>query len=729
MSQGGQTINNYISGGRGGPGGESHGKGAGGSGGHGIGPRLSFDMWTGGNLTVNNNHDEIQRIDILHNTVALAAIYDSVESFPQPRCHPETRTRMLEDLREWALDADPENTILWLWGPAGAGKSAIMQTLAGQLQDAGRLGGCFFFKRGHATRGNAKTLFATIAYQLALSIPWLELPISQAVRKDPSIVVRSIRTQMDKLISEPCRSHQNWDSTTIMIDGLDECEGHWFQEEILHAIRNLSSDHPTFFRFIIASRPEPNIREVFDSPIYSGSYRSFNVEQSFDDVRTYLCDMFSRIHRQHYTMARIPSPWPSPDVLEKLVTMSSGHFIYASTIIKFIDDKSYRPTDRLTVVLDVNETGSESAFDALDQLYMTILCSAPRQPELIPILCAFANFDLTVATIDHLFGLEDGDARLLLRGLHSVLDVPPDDESRISSYHASFLDFLNNSRRSQNFCAATPDHRVDLARYMLKFCAGQYTKGLVGLFGFGTLQQNLIPFLISLPSSAGLWPELRRMSPDYIFALNSDLQCMPSWLRKGPSAPDDLIKLWEEYACLSSFTKRVAWASLKSKPIIPVRNIGSPVPLNPDIFQVLAIMASIATPLWRVRVLLDITWDELRNIICSCPVIDRDDPGLEVLPGSVIRTSFSGDIPLWAARDAALRCIRTMVKNHLQPGSPRSVMEEHMPHTLGYEIPYLVRLSPPCPVLYRELWSMPPALIQSTFDGGESDHSSHFQVA
>ncbi|KAJ6471557.1 hypothetical protein C8R45DRAFT_836482, partial [Mycena sanguinolenta] len=32
----------------------------------------------------------------------------------------------------------PETTILWLYGPAGAGKSAIMQTLAHQLQDAGR---------------------------------------------------------------------------------------------------------------------------------------------------------------------------------------------------------------------------------------------------------------------------------------------------------------------------------------------------------------------------------------------------------------------------------------------------------------------------------------------------------------------------------------------------------------------------------------------------------------
>ncbi|KAE9383868.1 hypothetical protein BT96DRAFT_1104528, partial [Gymnopus androsaceus JB14] len=94
-------------------------------------------------------------------------------------------------------------------------------------------------------------------------------------------------------------------------------------------------------------------------------------------------------------MANIPHPWPLPDVLEELVWKSSGYFIYASTIIKFIDDKNYRPTERLAIVTDQNSTESDSAFGSLDQLYMTILSTAPRQAQLIPILHALANFDLT----------------------------------------------------------------------------------------------------------------------------------------------------------------------------------------------------------------------------------------------------------------------------------------------------------------------------------------------
>ncbi|KAJ6479143.1 hypothetical protein C8R45DRAFT_872950, partial [Mycena sanguinolenta] len=249
-ASGRQTIVNHIGGGQGGSGGDGHANGTGGAGGHGMGPSLSFDISVG-HFTMHNNvhggddfevgdenavgkdpsrsgpliHQNIHQygdrgIDILHRTVASAAIHDSAESYPQPKCHPETRTKMLKDLHRWALDENARQKILWLYGPAGAGKSAIMQTLARQLEDARRLGSSFFFKRGDPIRGNGKTLFVTIAYQLALSVPYLRTQISRIAENDPSIVRRTIETQMTKLISEPCRSYRNDGHVTILIDGL-----------------------------------------------------------------------------------------------------------------------------------------------------------------------------------------------------------------------------------------------------------------------------------------------------------------------------------------------------------------------------------------------------------------------------------------------------------------------------------------------------------------------------
>ncbi|KAJ7461904.1 hypothetical protein FB451DRAFT_995308, partial [Mycena latifolia] len=118
----------------------------------------------------------------------------------------------------------------WLHGPAGAGKSAIMQTLCRRLQDGGRFSGSFFCKRSHTTRGNAKVLFVTLAYQLALHHSELKGPISESVEGDPSTVGRGMDIQLGKLIIEPCAALTNSPSITLLIDGLDECNGNHVQQ-------------------------------------------------------------------------------------------------------------------------------------------------------------------------------------------------------------------------------------------------------------------------------------------------------------------------------------------------------------------------------------------------------------------------------------------------------------------------------------------------------------------
>ncbi|KAJ6532236.1 hypothetical protein DFH09DRAFT_830871, partial [Mycena vulgaris] len=118
------------------------------------------------------------------------ALYDSPKSYPQPQCHPGTRTEMLDDLYNWAITDNSGHSTRWLHGPAGARKSAVMQSLCERLQDSGRLGGSLFFKRGHTvtTRGNAKVLFATLAYQLAVYNHHLKPIIPRVVGDDPTIV-------------------------------------------------------------------------------------------------------------------------------------------------------------------------------------------------------------------------------------------------------------------------------------------------------------------------------------------------------------------------------------------------------------------------------------------------------------------------------------------------------------------------------------------------------------
>ncbi|KAJ7902209.1 hypothetical protein B0H13DRAFT_1621612 [Mycena leptocephala] len=318
-----------------------------------------------------NHRCREEGIHILHRAVALDALYNSAESFPQPRCHPETRKAMLDSLYNWAIIDTSTRSIRWLHGPAGAGKSAIMQSLCHRLQQADRLGGSFFFKRGHLTRGRATALFATLAYQLALSNRHLKPLISGVVERDPSVMARDMDIQLHKLVVEPCQSLNGGAAPILLIDGLDECEGNNVQQEILHLLGDIAARHqPLHLRLLIASRPESHIREKFDS--IEGVYDSVALNQSFMDVRDYLRNEFNRIHHEHHeTMAAVPAPWPPWHIIEKLVDTSSGYFIYAATVIKFIDDKDFRPTERLAAIVQnlPTECGN-NPYHALDELYM-----------------------------------------------------------------------------------------------------------------------------------------------------------------------------------------------------------------------------------------------------------------------------------------------------------------------------------------------------------------------
>ncbi|KAF9060893.1 hypothetical protein BDP27DRAFT_1429534 [Rhodocollybia butyracea] len=201
---------------------------------------------------MNHTRQSETGIDKLRNVAALEALYNSTDSFSQPRCLPGTCTEILTNLQEWSLQTDPARRIKWLSGPAGAGKEPASSEVPSFSDDPIL----------------DLAIFATIAYQLALNVPWLGGPISQVLEQNPSVVIRSVETQLQNLISEPCRMHPNQTPLTILIDGLDECEGQDVHLEILRAIRNSSTERFFPLKFIIASRPKVHIRRMFESSVY-----------------------------------------------------------------------------------------------------------------------------------------------------------------------------------------------------------------------------------------------------------------------------------------------------------------------------------------------------------------------------------------------------------------------------------------------------------------------------
>ncbi|KAJ6496824.1 hypothetical protein DFH09DRAFT_945806, partial [Mycena vulgaris] len=412
----------------------------------------------------------------LYRAAAGDATHNSEDRFPQPRCHPETRTMMLDKSNPQKTGTGPlrmtkVNSILWLHGPAGSGKSTIAQSFFQKLEEEGRLGASFFFKRGHSSRGHAKRLFATIAYQLALRLPDFDRHISQSMESDPSLVDKSISIQLQKLIVEPCRQSTFTRPLIVVIDGLDECENQNSQQDILCSIGCAVDDQQLPLRILVASRPEPHIHQVFTG-VLNGVHCPLHINQSFKDVRKYLQDEFARIYREHHaTMAMVPEPWPSPETIDDLVQISSGHFIYASMVIKFIDDKDFRPTERLEVIMGIKEPDVESPFAALDQLYNQILSKVHARPQLLKILAAISvPLVLFPSEMEQLLELEPGDVLLALRGLHSVIGFYrfSEPDSQLVVHHASFCDFLRDPARAGRFYVGGCLQRTDLSRHILK---------------------------------------------------------------------------------------------------------------------------------------------------------------------------------------------------------------------------------------------------------------------
>jgi hypothetical protein len=148
---------------------------------------------------------------------------------------------------DWIKDSHSHRRIIWLNGPAGAGKSAIAQQIAEYCSNK-QLAACFFFLRNSLDRGSATLLFATLAWQLAKNIPEILPYIEAAVEEEPLLPTKSIDIQFNGLIVQPFRKllHVKPDfrptKFLVIIDGVDECAPDQDQSQLLELIGNALSN-------------------------------------------------------------------------------------------------------------------------------------------------------------------------------------------------------------------------------------------------------------------------------------------------------------------------------------------------------------------------------------------------------------------------------------------------------------------------------------------------------
>ena len=221
-------------------------------------------------------------MELLLKASSPGAFHNSRERFDLPKCSPNTRVAVIAKIMDWIIGkVGWDRFIMWLYGPAGAGKSAIAQTIAEMCYAFGSLLASFFFSRSDPKRNNDTSLAATLAYQIALKIPQSRKLIERVVENDPAIFQQTFQAQFNALILEP---PMHLSKTAILrdiqvpyliiIDGLDECNGPNVQRHILDTISDSEalsrSQSSVRLIFLFSSRPEWDINLAFATPPQGG---------------------------------------------------------------------------------------------------------------------------------------------------------------------------------------------------------------------------------------------------------------------------------------------------------------------------------------------------------------------------------------------------------------------------------------------------------------------------
>lgn len=276
---------------------------------------------------------------------------------------------------------------MWLTGPAGTGKSAVAQTFAEICISNDRLGGAFFFSRANE-RDKPNTVVPTLAYQLAIHFPDYRRLLTDRIAYDPTILQKTLRAQFKRLIIEPFSTLQVLGHPVtrapplILLDGLDECQGVAAQCEIVEMIGEaVRSKQDLPLLWLVCSRPEPHLKHIFSRPDYGiGCLREELLIDAGtrDDVDLYLRDGFAKLRADFREVVNLH--WPSNSQFERISKITSGLFVLASTIMKYLGDPVYaNPNARLTSLLEfmfnAHKIGIKNPLKALDLFYSNILSS------------------------------------------------------------------------------------------------------------------------------------------------------------------------------------------------------------------------------------------------------------------------------------------------------------------------------------------------------------------
>jgi hypothetical protein len=382
-------------------------------------------------------------------------------------CLEETRVALLDGLDSWLVERGGPR-FFWLNGLAGTGKSTVARTFCERTakHEDVYLASFFISRLAAADRRDALSIFHTVVYQLAVRNVAMRRTVCEALRADPSILKKGLSLQVPKLFAPLLFHVPDSFRVVIMIDALDESDkddyGREAGELIPLLMRTLRAA-PQRGHLLITSRDELSIRAMLTEATGSDSeqttLRLHDIDKSVvqGDLRLYLRHHLRRIALRDSDLRA--DEWPGDTAFEKLLDRSGVLFVYAATVMRFLDNSKFDPSEQLDRVLNGDSRTAFEAYRMLDSLYFQVLATAAspeggletlkedlvdRVRRLIGTVVCLQQ-TLSAKDIVALMGLNKYETRQTLAQLSAVLICEDNEPVRI--FHPSFPDFLADSSR------------------------------------------------------------------------------------------------------------------------------------------------------------------------------------------------------------------------------------------------------------------------------------------
>lgn len=390
-----------------------------------------------------------QKIDLAKLPIAEGANFDS-EMNEAHECLEGTRVELLDEIMDW-VDDPQGKTIFWLSGVAGTGKSTISRTVARKLQERELLGASFFFKRGEGDRGKALRFITTIAMQFMVALRQLRTKIATVIDDDLTITSKSLKEQFDNLLLRPLLSMELSNGQrlpfVVVVDALDECEERSI-ETIIRLLPRVQESKTIQLKVFITSRPEHPIFEGFEQ--IEGEHKDIVLHEIERRTIERDMDIFFKNRLSNIREKRnLSDQWPGESRTRALMDMAMPLFIFGATVCLLLEDYRWDPDDSLNDILKRQYNNSN-----LDKTYLPVLDKLLEgqdrraQNELVKqfrqVVGTIVALEspLSIASLSKLINMEESPIRHRLSSLHSVLNIPEDNEKPVRMFHLSFREFL-----------------------------------------------------------------------------------------------------------------------------------------------------------------------------------------------------------------------------------------------------------------------------------------------